>query len=101
MQLKEVKVKEVILDKGTLENGEPWEATSIVVETQGERYPDTACVRVAKKVCDELSAAGTPVSMGDVVDLDIDITIRGYVSKDGRQRYSNSLYAWAVKHSEF
>ena len=101
MKLNEVKIKEVINEEGTKQNGETWRSTSVVVETQGDRFPDTACVRLGKKLCDELASAGTVLRSGDVVDIDLAIEARDYTDKNGHKRYANELYGWSLKMSTF
>ena len=99
MKLNEVKIKEVINEEGIKQSGEAWKSTSVVVETQGDRFPDRAYIRLGKKVCDELAAAGTVLRSGDVVDIDLAIEARDYTDKNGHKRYSNELYGWSVSLS--
>ena len=102
MELKEVTIKKIIHDGGIIQaTQEPWESTSIVVETENSRITDSACVKLNKKVVDGLKATNTILAEGDTVDLWLGVEARPYNDKNEKVRYSNELYAWKLEHSTF
>lgn len=75
--------------------GNAWKTQEFVLETQ-EQYPRKCCFEVFGE--DKLNSMN--IQVGEYCIVSIDIDARSWSDKDGKTRWSNSIRAWRVIHTD-
>lgn len=75
--------------------GTAWKTQEFVLETQ-EQYPRKCCFEVFGE--DKLNSMN--IQVGEFCIVSIDIDARSWSDKDGKTRWSNSIRAWRVIHTD-
>ena len=91
MEAIKVKGKVVFIGETKLIGEKEFKKREIVLELDGNpNYPDEVLFEATKDKCDELNA----LSIGDDIEVDINLKGRKWTSKEGVDKWFNTLSIW-------
>lgn len=81
------------MQSGTSKAGKEWKKQEFVLETQGQ-YPKQVCITLFGNKLDEL---GSHLQVGNVVDVDFDLSSTAWTNKDGKKSFITNVNAYAIR----
>lgn len=78
--------------EGTSKAGNHWEKVDFVVTENVDRYPCQVLCSAMNDKIDQLIG----INIGDLVELDFDLRVRDWITKDGDQRKSMDASLWHI-----
>tara|TARA_R110000764_G_scaffold89383_4_gene170882 strand:- start:694 stop:1044 length:351 start_codon:yes stop_codon:yes gene_type:complete len=86
----------IIVLKETVQVSEKFSKREFVVQTEDEKYPQMIPIQFTQDKCEMLDG----FSVGDVVEVSVNMNGRLWTSPQGEDKYFLSLSAWRIDHLE-